>query len=384
MHVSEEASDIPPPASAGHQDPAGRVGREQGRRVLRARGEAGGAGGSSTRVLPGKLNNDLALVRLDSPVDLNLPHIGAACLPEPRESFEGHRCWVTGWGKDAFGEPPPLPSPLCAPGSGPLRPQDIKIRLGEWDVNRDDEFYAHVEKQAAQVVIHPEFFPGNLNNDLALVRLDSPVDLNLPHIGAACLPEPRESFEGHRCWVTGWGKDAFGNQGEYQNILKKVDVPVVSHDDCQERLKRTRLGPYYQLHPGFVCAGGEPGKDACTSALKAVLGIPVTNPLLQVSTLDIRCGLLRPPLRTGVTVVRALVQMEAPLKGGHTYYPPARQPVDSEREGRTGLLRGRVAGEVCLGSGWTASAVVGWIHISRDRLNGETPAEKPGDVSLRI
>ncbi|XP_077491535.1 uncharacterized protein LOC144102117 [Amblyomma americanum] len=145
-----------------------------------------------------------------------------------------------------------------------LRPQDIKIRLGEWDVNRDDEFYAHVEKQAAQVVIHPEFFPGNLNNDLALIRLDSPVDLNMPHIGAACLPEPRESFEGHRCWVTGWGKDAFGNQGEYQHILKKVDVPVVSHGECEQRLKRTRLGPYYQLHPGFVCAGGEPGKDACT------------------------------------------------------------------------------------------------------------------------
>nr|XP_054924322.1 uncharacterized protein LOC126526714 [Dermacentor andersoni] len=145
-----------------------------------------------------------------------------------------------------------------------LRPQDIKIRLGEWDVNREDEFYAHVEKQAAEVVVHPEFFPGNLNNDLALIRLDSPVDLNLPHIGAACLPELRETFEGHRCWVTGWGKDAFGQQGEYQHILKKVDVPVVSHDECQQRLRSTRLGPYYQLHPGFVCAGGEPGKDACT------------------------------------------------------------------------------------------------------------------------
>ncbi|KAH6943070.1 hypothetical protein HPB50_015094 [Hyalomma asiaticum] len=55
-----------------------------------------------------------------------------------------------------------------------------------------------------------------------------------------------------------------GQQGEYQHILKKVDVPVVSHDECQQRLRRTRLGPYYQLHPGFVCAGGEPGKDACT------------------------------------------------------------------------------------------------------------------------
>ena len=28
-------------------------------------------------------------------------------------------------------------------------------------------------------------------------------------------------------------------------------------------LKRTRLGPSFQLHQGFICAGGEEGKDAC-------------------------------------------------------------------------------------------------------------------------
>ena len=28
-------------------------------------------------------------------------------------------------------------------------------------------------------------------------------------------------------------------------------------------LKQTRLGPGFQLHEGFICAGGEEGKDAC-------------------------------------------------------------------------------------------------------------------------
>ena len=28
-------------------------------------------------------------------------------------------------------------------------------------------------------------------------------------------------------------------------------------------LKSTRLGPNFQLHEGFICAGGEEGKDAC-------------------------------------------------------------------------------------------------------------------------
>ena len=28
-------------------------------------------------------------------------------------------------------------------------------------------------------------------------------------------------------------------------------------------LKGTRLGPSFKLHEGFICAGGEEGKDAC-------------------------------------------------------------------------------------------------------------------------
>jgi hypothetical protein len=45
--------------------------------------------------------------------------------------------------------------------------------------------------------------------------------------------------------------------------LKEVELPVLSHFDCEQKLKRTRLGPDFVLHSGFVCAGGEEGKDAC-------------------------------------------------------------------------------------------------------------------------
>lgn len=142
-------------------------------------------------------------------------------------------------------------------------PQDLKARLGEWDVHRDDEFYPHSERFIDEIIIHPEYYPGNLINDIALMRLSAPVDFTSPHIMPACLPTPYDNFAGHRCWVTGWGKDAFGTQGEYQSVLKEVDVPVMNNRECEQILKQTRLGPYYQLHPGFLCAGGEPGKDAC-------------------------------------------------------------------------------------------------------------------------
>uniref|UniRef100_A0A8D9AKY0 Phenoloxidase-activating factor 2 n=1 Tax=Cacopsylla melanoneura TaxID=428564 RepID=A0A8D9AKY0_9HEMI len=141
---------------------------------------------------------------------------------------------------------------------------DLRVRLGEWDVNHDVEFYPYVERDVTNLVIHPEFYAGTLNNNLAILRMDKPVDFaSNPHISPACLPEVNSEYAGSRCYTTGWGKDAFGDFGKYQNILKEVDVPVVSHHQCQAQLQQTRLGYDFKLHPGNVCAGGEEGKDAC-------------------------------------------------------------------------------------------------------------------------
>ena len=53
---------------------------------------------------------------------------------------------------------------------------DLRVRLGEWDVNRESEFYPHVEKDVSSILIHPEFYQGNLYNDIALVKFDGFVD----------------------------------------------------------------------------------------------------------------------------------------------------------------------------------------------------------------
>lgn len=141
---------------------------------------------------------------------------------------------------------------------------DLRARLGEWDVNHDVEFFPYIERDVVSVHIHPEYYAGTLNNDLAVLKLDHPVDFSKnPHISPACLPDKYSDFTNARCWTTGWGKDAFGEHGKYQNILKEVDVPILSHHQCESQLRQTRLGYSYKLNPGFLCAGGEEGKDAC-------------------------------------------------------------------------------------------------------------------------
>jgi secreted trypsin-like serine protease len=51
------------------------------------------------------------------------------------------------------------------------------VRLGEWDVNHDVEFYPYIETDVSRVHIHPEFYAGTLINDLAVLKLARPVDL---------------------------------------------------------------------------------------------------------------------------------------------------------------------------------------------------------------
>ena len=144
------------------------------------------------------------------------------------------------------------------------RPEELRLRLGEWDVNNDSEFFPNIEFDVLDMKIHPEYYSGNLYNDLAVIKLDGFVDFaRNSHVSPVCLPDAFQSFAGSRCWVSGWGKDAFGKVGTYQHVLKEVDLPVLTHFDCERKLKQTRLGPDFVLHPGFLCAGGEEGKDAC-------------------------------------------------------------------------------------------------------------------------
>merc|ERR1712080_431885 len=105
----------------------------------------------------------------------------------------------------------------------------------------------------------------NAKYDITVLKLKNPVNYhNSPNINSVCLPSQGADFTGKRCWVSGWGKNAFGYSGQYSNILKEVDVPILSPYDCESRLRATRLGHKYNFDEySFVCAGGESGKDSC-------------------------------------------------------------------------------------------------------------------------
>ena len=66
------------------------------------------------------------------------------------------------------------------------------------------------------------------------------------------------------CFATGWGKDKFASDSEYQVVLRDVEMYIVDSQTCEEKLQGTRLGPEFTLDKSFNCAGGEGGVDTCT------------------------------------------------------------------------------------------------------------------------
>jgi len=138
----------------------------------------------------------------------------------------------------------------------------LKVRCGEWDTQTTNEPYPHQDRSVKALRLHPEYEGRNLFNDFAVLFLESNFDLDI-NLDSVCLPEPEETFDGTTCFATGWGKDKFGSAGEYQVVLKEIDLPVVNNDVCQDSLRTTRLGKRFKLHPSFICAGGIPGKDTC-------------------------------------------------------------------------------------------------------------------------
>jgi len=143
---------------------------------------------------------------------------------------------------------------------------ELIARIGDWDVNSEIELYQHKDMSVSDIFLHERFFAGSLHNDIALLRLARPVLWDdMPQVAPVCLPKSQQSFTGTRCWVTGWGQDAFKEEGRLQARLQEVDVPVVGHRVCERALRRNGgMGRRFQLHPGWICAGGERGKDACS------------------------------------------------------------------------------------------------------------------------
>ncbi|CAH0728747.1 unnamed protein product, partial [Brenthis ino] len=129
----------------------------------------------------------------------------------------------------------------------------LYVRLGEHDLLVRS--HGEVEMKVTEAVIHPQYDPDTVVNDVALLRLPSPARPDLGH-GIACLPKPHQILPPHStCTILGWGKkratDVHGTR-----ILHEAQVSTIQQGVCRRSYWQ------YAITDNMVCAG-RGHKDSC-------------------------------------------------------------------------------------------------------------------------
>ncbi|XP_013809535.1 coagulation factor VII isoform X2 [Apteryx mantelli] len=134
--------------------------------------------------------------------------------------------------------------------------EQLQVRLGEHAINHDEK--TEQERGVTRTIIHEGYTNGEVNNDIALLRLETPVNLT-DYVVPICLPEkhlavydlPSIKFS----TVSGWGRLIDG--GATSAILMRVYLPRVKTQECE---KETDLN----ITENMFCAGDLSGtKDSC-------------------------------------------------------------------------------------------------------------------------
>lgn len=142
------------------------------------------------------------------------------------------------------------------------RPSQIRVTLGDYVLNSDQEPLPERVYRASDIKVHPrfKFTPQADRYDVAVIRLDVPVHYE-PHIQPICLPDKGTDFLGHYGWAAGWGALKAGSRLR-PKTLQVVDVPVIDSQLCENWHRQKGINVI--IHEEMMCAGyTNGGKDSC-------------------------------------------------------------------------------------------------------------------------
>jgi len=138
------------------------------------------------------------------------------------------------------------------------QPCKYNIRAGSvnWVIDLND----HVQdRRLVGIYRHPDYDTDSHVNDIALLKLESPFELDPDSfINAACIPETGKSEEaGTECAAAGWGTQVEGDSESASLDAMQTVLPIVGYDGDE-------CGENDELQPGMLCAGFTDGStDTC-------------------------------------------------------------------------------------------------------------------------
>ncbi|XP_020811363.1 melanization protease 1 [Drosophila serrata] len=147
------------------------------------------------------------------------------------------------------------------------QPDVIAVRLGEHDLSKEEDCTIlggfkricqppYEEYEVDRVHVHPNYVHGQINYDLAVVRLKEQVRPK-SHIQPVCLPIDQRSQEltfNQDFFIAGWGKT---DKQEVSNTLQKAIVTRQSLDTCRQYYNKG------EVNDNHICATGEDLQHTC-------------------------------------------------------------------------------------------------------------------------
>ncbi|XP_048065600.1 transmembrane protease serine 2-like [Megalobrama amblycephala] len=104
-------------------------------------------------------------------------------------------------------------------------------------------------RTASRIISHPNYNSKTIDNDIALVQLNSSVNFT-DYIKPVCLAAAGSVFDaGTESWATGWGK-LQPEDTQLANTLQQVMMPIVSNSDCNRAYFRVN-----RITSNMICAG---------------------------------------------------------------------------------------------------------------------------------
>ncbi|XP_041952919.1 chymotrypsin-like elastase family member 2A [Alosa sapidissima] len=129
-----------------------------------------------------------------------------------------------------------------------------RVFLGKHNLKEDEA--GSIAIAPAKIVVHEQWDSSRIRNDIALIKLQTPVTVSHT-IMPACLPEAGHVLDhDFPCYVTGWGRLWTG--GPIADILQQALLPVVGHSTC------SRYDWWGSLvTTSMTCAGGDGQLASC-------------------------------------------------------------------------------------------------------------------------
>uniref|UniRef100_W5LV93 Peptidase S1 domain-containing protein n=1 Tax=Lepisosteus oculatus TaxID=7918 RepID=W5LV93_LEPOC len=141
------------------------------------------------------------------------------------------------------------------PAGGPAALLGCQARAG-------DALGRQMDRSVQQIIVHPAYNSVTEDNDIALMRLSSPVSFT-SYIQPICLADNSSSFyNGTSCWVTGWGYTAEDERATLPTTLQEVQLSIIGNRQCG-CLNDVVFG-VNSVTGNMICAGVlQGGKDSC-------------------------------------------------------------------------------------------------------------------------